>query len=103
MSAFINLPVELINKILSFDKHFIIRKGEPVTIIPKDDPRCELLLKKQLLQNGYVYIKSIPEVPVVIDVFSFFSTMHQKTMYEWRMVVFHRKEGIETYYTKRIQ
>lgn len=45
MSAFINLPVELINKILSFDKHFIIRKGEPVTIIPKDDPRCELLLK----------------------------------------------------------
>jgi len=103
MELFSRLPVELINTILSFDKHFTIRKGEPVTIIPKDDQRRDLLLKKTLLKNGYVYISIIPEVPLVIDVFSFFSTLHQKTMYEWRMVVFHRKEGIETYYTKRIQ
>jgi len=103
MELFSRLPVELINTILSFDKHFTIRKGEPVTIIPKDDQRRDLLLKKTLLKNGYVYISTIPEVPLVIDVFSFFSTLHQKTIYEWRMVVFHRKEGIETYYTKRIQ
>ena len=81
MELFASLPVELINTILSFDKHFIIRKGEPVTIIPKDDQRRELLLKKQLLNGGYVYIRTMAEVPVVIDVFSFFSTMHQKTMY----------------------
>lgn len=103
MELFSRLPIELINTIISFDKHFTIRKGEPVTIIPKDDPRRELLLKKQLLTGGYVYITTTVEIPVVIDVFSFFSTMHQKTMYEWRMVVFHRKEGCETYYTKRIQ
>jgi hypothetical protein len=100
---FSKLPIELINHILSFDKHFTIRKGELVTIIPKDDPRYELLSKKPLLKDGYVYIKTNVEVPLIIDVFSFFSTMHQKTIYEWRMVVFHRKRGCETYYTKRIQ
>jgi hypothetical protein len=103
MEFFSRLPIELINTILSFDKHFTIRKGEPVTIIPKDDPRRELLLKKQLLNGGYVHITTMAEIPVIIDVFSFFSTMYQKTMYEWRMVVFHRKEGREIYYTKRIQ
>jgi len=103
MELFAKLPVELINTILSFDKHFIIRKGEPVTIIPKDDPRRGLLLKKNLLKNGYVYIKTDVEVPVIIDVYTYFSNMYLKKMYGWRMVVFHRKEGIDSYYTRIIQ
>ena len=42
-SLFTQLPNELINVILSYNKHFKIRKGEPVTIIPRDDERFTLL------------------------------------------------------------
>ena len=42
-SLFNKLPNDLINVILSYNKHFKIRKGEPVTIIPRDDERYVLL------------------------------------------------------------
>lgn len=40
---FADLPLDLIKNILLFDKHFIIRKNEIVTIIPKDDKRYSIL------------------------------------------------------------
>lgn len=40
------LPNDIINNILSYDKHFIIRKGEPVSIITKDDYRYNLLKQR---------------------------------------------------------
>jgi hypothetical protein len=103
MEMFSRLPSEIINTILSFDKHFLIRKGEPVTIIPKDDPRFNMLLNKELLKNGYVYINSNPQVPVIFDIYTYFSNNYLKNMYGWRMIVFHRKDGIDSYYTRMIQ
>ena len=43
MKLFANLPIELINNILSFDKHFRICHGILQNIIPKDDLRYTLL------------------------------------------------------------
>ena len=40
---FSNLPMDVIKYILLFDKHFIIRKGEIVSIILKSDYRYNLL------------------------------------------------------------
>ena len=37
------LPYDIINHILSYDKRFIIRKGIPISVIPKDDYRYSLL------------------------------------------------------------
>ena len=40
--------MELIKNVLTFNKNFVIRKGEIITIkpIPKNDKRYEMLLKK---------------------------------------------------------
>lgn len=43
MRPFANLPIEIVNNILSFDKHFRICDGIPQNIIPKDDLRYTLL------------------------------------------------------------
>jgi hypothetical protein len=40
---FRKLPQDIINYILLYDKHFIMRKGEIVSIIPKTDDRYRLL------------------------------------------------------------
>jgi len=42
----VRLPNDIINNILSYDKHFIIRKGEPVSIIAKDDYRYVVIQKR---------------------------------------------------------
>lgn len=42
-SIFHNLPNDLIRKILLYDEHFIRRKGEIISIIPKTDNRYKLL------------------------------------------------------------
>jgi len=42
----VRLPNDIINNILSYDKHFIIRKGEPVSIITKDDYRYVVIQKR---------------------------------------------------------
>ena len=46
LSHISKLPNDIINNILSYDKHFIIRKGEPVSIITKDDYRYNLLKQR---------------------------------------------------------
>jgi hypothetical protein len=38
--------MDVINNILSYDKNFTIRKGNAVTIIPKDDYRYKINYKK---------------------------------------------------------
>jgi hypothetical protein len=40
---FCNLPFDIIKHILLYDDHFIMRKGELVSIIPKTDERYRLL------------------------------------------------------------
>jgi hypothetical protein len=40
---FASLPIDLINNILLYDEHFIMRKGEIISIIPKTDDRYKLL------------------------------------------------------------
>ena len=40
---FCNLPENIINNILLYDEHFIMRKGEIISIIPKTDNRYKLL------------------------------------------------------------
>jgi hypothetical protein len=39
------LPMDIVNHILSYDNRFKIRKGTPVSIIPKDDLRYSMLKK----------------------------------------------------------
>jgi hypothetical protein len=46
MDAFSNLPMDVVNIILSYNKNFTIRKGVAVTIIPKDDYRYKINYKK---------------------------------------------------------
>ena len=40
---FSSLPIDIINNILLYDEHFIMRKGELISIIPKTDDRYRLL------------------------------------------------------------
>jgi len=40
---FSNLPHDIINYILLYDEHFIMRKGEIISIIPKTDDRYRVL------------------------------------------------------------
>ena len=40
---FVNLPSDIIKHIICFDKHFILRNNELVSIIPKDDSRFKVL------------------------------------------------------------
>ena len=46
MKLFSNLPMDVINVILSYDKNFTIRKGIAATIIAKDDYRYKINYKK---------------------------------------------------------
>ena len=43
MKIFNKLPIEIKNYILLFNEHFIMRKGEIISIIPKSDYRYNLL------------------------------------------------------------
>jgi len=43
MIIFSRLPEDIIKYILSFDRHFVIRRGHIVSIIPKDDARYDVL------------------------------------------------------------
>jgi len=40
---FSNLPYDIINYILLYDEHFIMRKGEIISIIPKTDDRYRVI------------------------------------------------------------
>lgn len=45
------LSDDIINNILSYDKHFIVRNGKLVSIIPKDDYRYNMLLQKGVIKQ----------------------------------------------------
>jgi len=53
MDAFSNLPMDVVNIILSYDKNFTIRRGVAVTIIPKDDYRYKINYKKVPIVKNY--------------------------------------------------
>ena len=61
MFIFSNLPIDIINMILLYDEHFIMRKGEIVSIIPKTDNRYKLLsfitLKLQSIDKFTTYVR----------------------------------------------
>jgi hypothetical protein len=51
--VFCNLPHDIINNILLYNEHFIMRKGVIISIIPKTDNRYKLL-KFITLKLGYI-------------------------------------------------
>ena len=52
--SLINLPLDIVNHILSFDNRFRISKGVPISIIPDDDPRYVILKKVCRFHDYYV-------------------------------------------------
>jgi len=60
MDLFMKLPPDIINHIVSFDKHFILRKGELVSVIPKDDERYKILHFVTLHLNNPPKIRQYP-------------------------------------------
>ena len=56
MEIFVTLPKEIINIILSFDKHFRFHRGIPISIIPKDDSRYTLLKSVCRFSSGFLDI-----------------------------------------------
>jgi hypothetical protein len=53
MDSFSNLPMDVVNTILSYNKNFAIRKGVAVTIIPKDDYRYKINYKRVPIIKNY--------------------------------------------------
>ena len=50
----LKLPNDIVNNILSYDKHFIIRKGIPVSIITKDDYRYSVIQKRPIILQKHM-------------------------------------------------
>ena len=79
----LKLPNDIINNILSYDKHFIIRKGVPVSIITNDDYRYNLLKQRpNILQKtttieaytkyyGETVIKTVKGIETRISVYEY--------------------------------
>jgi hypothetical protein len=55
LKLFSNLPMELIKNILTFNKNFVIRRGEIITVqkIPKNDTRYNMLLKRPVIRENF--------------------------------------------------
>jgi hypothetical protein len=51
MEIISTFPDDVINNILSYDKHFIIRRGELINIIPKDDYRYNILQQRGIIKQ----------------------------------------------------
>jgi len=72
LSHISKLPNDIINNILSYDKHFIIRKGIPVSIITKDDYRYVIIQKRpNILQKTTTveaYSKYYPAMMVLLSI-----------------------------------
>ena len=47
----LKLSDDIINNILSYDKHFIIRNGKLISVIPKDDYRYNILQKRGIIKQ----------------------------------------------------
>lgn len=68
------LNKDVINHILSYNKYFIIRNGEPINRIPRDDPRYDLL--------SFIPIKNNAYMDECVHIFNvIFSTNHKLTLY----------------------
>jgi hypothetical protein len=55
-----------------------------------------------IAKDGYVFIKKDYRTPIYLGVFTY-NNMNDEKMFEWRMIVFHRAEGRQHYYTSRIK
>ena len=56
--VFSKLPLDVIKYIITFDKHFILRNGQIISIIPKDDYRYNLLHYITLKEkDNWIFIK----------------------------------------------
>lgn len=75
------LPMDVINHILSYNKHFRIRKGKIVNIIPKDDERINILMTIPIFKTNYIFIKKEGHYDVYID------SVPCRDYFIWRMVV----------------
>lgn len=47
----LKLSDDIINNILSYDKHFIIRNGKLISVIPKDDYRYNVLQNRGIIKQ----------------------------------------------------
>jgi hypothetical protein len=87
-----NIPKEVVYHILSFTKHFKVRKGKLVQVIPYDDPRRALLRTlPRIDQNAHVLLKRPEgmyyEWHVLVDVMA----QHVK----WSLVKFYVVETMD--------
>ena len=87
-----NIPKEVVYHILSFTKHFKVRKGKLVQVIPYDDPRRALLRTlPRIDQNAHVLLKRPEgmyyEWHVLVDVM----TQHVK----WSLIKFYVVETMD--------
>jgi len=57
LKLFSNLPMELIKNILTYNKNFVIRRGEIITVqkIPKNDYRYNILLNKPTISTIHLF------------------------------------------------
>ena len=62
MELFSTLPKELVHHIVSYDKHFKVRKGKIRSVIPHDDPRRLVLTDiPRIDEIGHVMLVDNPQ------------------------------------------
>jgi hypothetical protein len=91
------LPIDIVRHILTYDKHFTIRKNILTQIIPRDDYRFTMLLNRQRIKNNHVIIKKPDECSVHMDV------VPCKNYFIWRMVVLNTVEATNKIYSHVIK
>jgi hypothetical protein len=80
------LPIDIINHILTYDKRFIVRRGQPISIIPKDDERYRIL---------HTVTRIIPRTPNNYSDGKLINGFYDKSRFYYRYWIGH-ESGIET-------
>jgi hypothetical protein len=76
---FAKLPNDIIQNIITFDKHFIMRKGNLISIIPKDDYRYDIL---HVIIPRSINTKKIDEkISYTYDLVNIYDIPERKYMY----------------------